>query len=261
MEGKKVVEMKKYDKLRTMRPPKRRFRRSSVAAAVLGVGFVAVVLYLASPLSRLSVVFFNDLSFVSRAGLVELAGLEGQPRFWSLDLREVEDRLARHPLVERASASRSGINSLAITITEIDVVGCAQVEGSHLYLLGDGQALDPEAGISLTCSGVLIHGMTARGVEEGVLATFIRNLSQADPVFGALVQEINYEPAFGDINRFSISLKDGNLVKVNSHTLIESVQNYQTMAEEVDRRGQRGVFTLDPTGGIFQPFEEERSAE
>ena len=34
-----------------------------------------------------------------------------------------------------------------------------------------------------------------------------------------LIKEIHYEPMYGDINRFSLFLKDGNTINVNSYNI------------------------------------------
>ena len=255
MSQKKIIDISKARKLRKIPPKslKKKMKNFFFSASISTV--VLVIFYFSSSYSRLSVMYFNKVEFVSRSTLVELTELSEADFFLFLNLRDIEKNLELHPLIENATVRRRGINSLMIQIEEQKIVGCVDVEGEMKYVLGDGQTMSEDDGVNVVCRGIIIHGITNEELEAATLSLFVKALSEVNPIFISLIEEIRYEPQFGDDNRFSLLLKDGNIVKVNSYSMADRLLAYQNMVEHVaDRLGEgvTGVFNLD-VGIFFQP--------
>ena len=60
---------------------------------------------------------------------------------------------------------------------------------------------------------------------------------------------------YGDINRFSLFLKDGNTINVNSYSMVNKLKYYQTMVDKVSSlyEGVKGTYHLD-VGDYFEPY-------
>lgn len=211
---------------------------------------IIVIFYAVSSLSRLSVVYFEGLEVVSRSALIELGEISENPWFITLNLNRIRERLEIHPLIEQASVRRKGVNSLTINVTEVQIVGCVDVEGELRYILATGETLRECHKVAVSCSDVIIRGLSELDLEGNILSLFVNSLMEVEEVIISLIQEINYEPKHGDINRFSIFMKDGNTVKVNSYTMVEKLKLYPALALQSD---EIGTFHLD-VGVFFEPY-------
>ena len=87
------------------------------------------------------------------------------------------------------------------------------------------------------------------------MGLFIESMMKLDPILINLIKEIHYEPLYGDNNRFSLFLQDGNTIKVNSYSMVEKLKYYQTMVDQVRQlsEGQCGTYYLD-VGDYFEPY-------
>ena len=78
-----------------------------------------------------------------------------------------------------------------------------------------------------------------------------------DPIFLNIIKEIHYKPLYGDNNRFSLFLSDGNTVNINSYSMVNKLNYYQTMADKVQSMygDVKGIYHLD-VGDHFEPYDE-----
>jgi len=247
MNERKVVNFKQAAPQRKRKKkPRNFFFHFFLSAFILGV------IYLATPLSRLSVIYFEGAEMLSRSDLVAQSGLREQMLIPHLRFRAIESKLAAHPLVESAQLSLSGLNRLVVRVREREVMACADLNGTLYYILENGQTLEGYEGVLPLCRGLVVYGLTDEALSRHVLGLFVANLSQLDPLFISLINHIDYEPRWGNDHRFSLSMRDGNTVIVDSHTMVANLERYQTWVSALED-GVTGVFNLD-VGNVFQPF-------
>jgi len=257
MDQKNVVKINKTSNLSSKKPPKRlRKKLKNFFFSLFIFLVVLIIFYFASPISQLSVIYFNQLNHISRSTLIELTGLTENERFITINLQEIEEKLKSHSLVEQASVMRKGINSLEIQVTEKQIMGCVDIEGEFMYVLNDGQTISESNEVNILCQGIMISGLTQTELDESILSLFVSSLANVNPFFFSLIEAIEYEPKFGDVNRFSLFLKDGNTVIVNSYTMVDRLDLYQEYVEWISiKRGEgvNGTFNLD-VGLFFEPY-------
>lgn len=252
MEHKKIIDInEQLDK--NKKKPKRKIRTFVFGSLIFLT--VIIIFYINSPLSRLSIIYFEGLEVVSRSVLIELSGLNESQLFITLNPSRISENLEMHPLIEQAFVRRSGLNSLIIAVTESQVVGCVDVEGELRYVLTNGETLGESHEVTVVCSDIMIRGLSEADLEGNVLALFVNSLMEVDEITMSLIQEVDYEPKHGDINRFSLFLKDGNTVKVNSYTMAERLRLYPAIAARI---GMAGIFHFD-VGNYFTPYHDEEN--
>lgn len=255
MEAKKVIQIEKYLK-HTKNKPKKRLKKKirSFFFSLFIILIVGSVFYFTSPMSKLSMIYFNGLNYVSRSQLIEMTGLSYQDYFWSLDTKKIAESIAKHPLVLDVKVKRDGLNRLAIDVKEKDVLGCAEIDKELRYILSDGKLIENTQSEPVVCQGTVLYGLPEDS--EAVLSLFIQSMTKLDSIFINLIKEIHYEPKYGDENRFSLFLKDGNTVNVNSYSMERKLKYYQTMVEQVNSlyEGVKGTYHLD-VGDYFEPYE------
>jgi len=255
MSQKKVIEIGKKSDLYKRKPPRRLKKKlRNFFFSVFIFIIILTIFFFASPLSRLSVIYFSPLELINRSTLIELTGLTEDEPFWRLNLADIATDLETHPLVEKATVSRRGLNALSINIDEKHVMGCVEIEEDLLYVTSDGNTISKNDGVnSVICQDIIIYGLNESDLEESTLKLFVQALVEVNPTFISLIREITYEPKFGDINRFSLILKDGNTVKVNSYTMVERLNEYQSLIQGHD---VTGILNLD-VGLFFEPYHSD----
>lgn len=244
----KVVTLPHEEALAEVRP-RVRFKRALFSFVVIIV--ILSVVYLTTPLSRLGVVYFEGLNALTRSDLISLIEIDEDELFLSIRLTEIQASIEAHPIVSQANVSRVWINRIRIEVIEHEVGACALVEGEMFHILTDGEMLHERVGMRANCDEMMIHGLTQGEVDAGVPELFVRQLMRVDPEIRALIQVIEHEPLYGDIYRFSLSMIDGNVVKVTTHTIHDYLNLYREIVLELEP-GQTGTLHLD-VGGFFEP--------
>lgn len=257
MEKGKVVEFSRSKNQKVNKPKKRLKKKiKGFFFSLFIMMIIGVVFYFASPISRLSVIYFNGLNYVKRSELLEMTHLNYDELFVSLDLKEIETSIQSHPLIKAAKVTREGLNRLNVEVTEKDIVGCAQINQEFQFVLSDGQTIQNNYNLKAQCEGLMIYGLPDDEGNQSVLKLFVKSLMNVDSVFRNIIKEIHYSPLYGDNNRFSLFLMDGNTIIVNSYTMVNKLKYYQTMADKVQSlNGEvKGIYHLD-VGDHFEPYE------
>lgn len=249
--------MEQYRQKENNHKPKKRLKKRIKAFffSLFVMVIIGGVFYFTSPIRKLSMVYFEGLNYVSRSEILQMAKISYEDDFLKISPKKVASKLEEHPLIAKATVKRVGINELKIQIEEKDVVGCVDLDGGYQYVLSDGQLIENSDKLDVVCQGTIIYGLTEDMLNEPILGLFIQSMMQLDPILINLVKEIHYEPMYGDTNRFSLFLKDGNTIKVNSYTMVEKLKYYQTMVDQVQRLSDRqcGTYYLD-VGDYFEPY-------
>ena len=251
----KVVTLPHEDALSEIRP-RVRFKRALFSFFVI-VAILSVV-YVATPLSRLGVIYFDGLNTLTRSELISLIGIDEDELFLSIRLSEVRANVEEHPVVRSVNVSRAWINRIRIEVIEYEVAACALVDGEMFHILTDGMLLYETDGIRANCDEMMIYGLTRNEImqnegETSVTSLFVQQLMRVDQEIRDLIQMIEHAPLYGDIHRFSLSLIDGNMVKVTTHTMAEQLNSHRNALVYLDSRST-GTLHLD-VGGTFIPHE------
>lgn len=250
-----VIEFGNEENLSDTRP-RVRFKRALFSAFIISV--ILIIFYITTPISRLGVVYFEGLNALTRSDLITLVDIGTDDLFFRIRLSEVRNRIEAHPVVNEAQVRRTGLNRLRITVSEYEVGACAVISGNLFHILTDGTLLDENENMRVNCAEMMIHGLTEVEIEQGIASLFVRQLMRVDPQIRNLIQTINHEPLYGDVYRFSLSMLDGNDVKVTTHTMHEYLNLYQSFLEGIIwngfEHGQTGVLNLD-VGFNFVPHE------
>lgn len=258
MEQGKIVQFSQIRNQKINKPKKRLKKKiKSFFFSLFIIAIVGLVLYFASPISRLSVIYFDGINYVKRSELLELSQLNYDRLFLSLDLSNVQEKIQSHPLIQQVKVKRKGLNSLSIQVIEKDIIGCAQLNPTPQFILNDGTIVEDSPGLNAKCDGFVIYGLPNSEDSQSILKLFVKSLMNLDPIFLNIIKEIHYEPLYGDNNRFSLFLSDGNTVNINSYSMVHKLNYYQTMAEKVQSLygDIKGIYHLD-VGDHFEPYDE-----
>ena len=122
-----------------------RFRRTLFSCFIVLV--ILVTVYIATPLSRLGVIYFDGLDALSRSDMIALIDIEGNDFFFGIRLSEIQQNIEAHPVVSQVEVSRVWFNRLRITIVEYEVGACALIASEVHHILIDGTVLHEDDGL------------------------------------------------------------------------------------------------------------------
>lgn len=231
-----------------------RFRHAFFSFFV--VATILTVVYLSTPLSRLGVIYFDGLNVLTRSELISLLDVDYDDFFWNINMGEIREVLDEHPVVQDVRVRRALLNRIRISVVEYEVGSCALIDGELHHILVDGTVLHEDSGLRANCARMMIYGLTETELEEGIASLFVRQLMRVEPQIRDLIEVIEHEPRFGDNYRFSLTMLDGNTVKVTTHTMPEQLNLYREIIEGLMiggvEVGQTGIINLD-VGDVFQP--------
>lgn len=259
------------DQSKTFKERKKRRR----VLADRGVKFYSIILLF------LSVVFLNIFFFIEStyANVVEIRvqGLKNIHKKELLGLLDVgydsnsvlfktelsEDSIKAHPLVERVAISK-GIGRLDVNVVEKEIIGCAIGENITHPISAKGEVIQLESLNSSLCQGIFFYDIADKDGYESV-ELFVPELMKLEPTVVKMIEGIYREPLYQDNNRFSLVMKDGNIVKVNSYTMVEKISHYPIMVSQIRSAygDVKGVFHLDvgdrfvANADVLVPLEKE----
>jgi len=246
---KRVVSLPNEEVLLEVRP-RVHFRRGLFSFFIVLV--IATVLYFTTPFSRLGVIYFEGLETLTRSELVSLVEIEEDALFIGIRTSDIRSSIEVHPAVYQVNVSRAWINRIRIEVVEHEIGACALIDGETYHILTDGRMLHESKGLRINCDELMIHGLTQKEVEAEIPQLFVRQLMRVDEEIRALIQMVEHSPLYGDEYRFSLSMIDGNTVKVTVHTMAEKLNMFLVfLVSEVE---QIGILHLD-VGDVFQPHE------
>ncbi|MCL1989385.1 MAG: FtsQ-type POTRA domain-containing protein [Defluviitaleaceae bacterium] len=255
LKKKKIISLPRESALLKVRP-RVRFRRGFFSFFIIIV--ILSILYLATPVSRLGVIYFEGLHVLTRSELISLIEIEEDAFFIGIRLSNIRNRIMEHPVISQVNVSRAWMNRIRIEVVEYQVGACALVNGDVFHILTGGEMLHEAAGMRANCDEMMIHGLTSKEVDAGVPSLFVRQLMRVDPEIRMLIQMIEHMPQYGDIYRFSLSMIDGNVIKVTTHTMADELNLYPVILEGLAlggvEAGLTGTLYLD-VGPVFVPHE------
>ena len=246
----KIVTLPHEDALVSVRP-RVRFKRALFSFFVVFV--LLIVIYLETVLSRLAFIYFDGHNTLTRSELISLIEIDDDELFLGIRLSEIQASIESHTVVRQANVTRVWPNRIRIEVIEYEVGACALVEGEMYHILTDGVLLHESAGMPANCDEMMIHGLTRNEVDADVPSLFVSQLMRVDSEIRDLIQMIEHAPLYGDIYRFSLSFRDGNVAKVTAHTMPDYLNLYPDFLSGIDP-GQTGILHLD-VGRIFEPHE------
>lgn len=236
-------------------PNKRRYLFGAMSL-VSGMTLFGGIIW-ATPLGRVQAIKIDGNRILSKQEILNRLSLDLGESIFRLNLEKSEMELEKDSLIDSATIKRKGFDSLSIEIDEQPLIGCLEINQYYYYVLESGDSVTNQQ--ATTCQGLTFKGVqTEEGLES--LRLFVQTLDEVDHSVRNLIKEVAYEPIYGDVNRFSLFLSDGNTVKVNTYTMAKKLAYYPMLLSQVHQfYGEvKGEFHLD-VGDSFNPYRDENA--
>jgi cell division septal protein FtsQ len=217
----------------------------AVVACAWG-GRLGVAHVLDSPRFQLRSIEFTPTSHLSHAEVLRLADVRIGDRLLSVDTDAVAERIATHPWVQRARASRRLPGCLVIEVSERQAAAVAALAG--LYLVDEAgrpfkrATMEEADGLPVLTGIDRAHYAEMREVSEAAFreALALLRTYRAEPGRPA-IGEIGIEPGFG----FSLLLFDGGAeIRLGQGNLGKKLAQLDQIFEAVKAKNMGGLSAL-----------------
>ncbi|MGF3226789.1 cell division protein FtsQ/DivIB [Facklamia sp. P12932] len=173
--------------------------------------------------------------------------------------KEIEDHiLTNNPLLEDVRIQRDDWKAINIIVKEQKIVGIYSSNGKNYALMSKGYTSD-EAVIQ---NQLIAEQMAQLPLIEGEFSeTALKQLAialdQFDTSILERVEKITPSSKPGKEGYIEIKMKDGNLIKAVSSTVVEKINYYPKMLEQLNNR--KGIIDLE-VGAYFTPMANETNS-
>ena len=185
-------------------------------------------------------IYIKGNSILTDLEIIEEAGLEDYPSYYTLLNNNIYKRLDKNPLIDKVKITRKIYPTIVIEIEE----------ATPLFYKEEDQklVLDNKKEISLervTVARLVNH------IPSDKYNAFINGLTKIDKDIRKMMSEIIYEPNDQDKDRFRIIMNDGNTVYLTL-TKFKQMNYYNDVIVKLENK--KGILYLD-SGNHFQIIE------
>lgn len=207
------------------------------------VGLILVVLigYLIINL-RIKNIYVKGNKLLSDQEIIELAGIEKYPKFFSVFSFKLKNRIKLNPIIEDVKIHKNIFGRVDIEIKEYNMV--LKDETDKGIYLANGEKIS-------TDETVLGIPSLINVVESNILKTFLSRLDKLDKSILSEISEIEYSPNDYEKDLFLLYMNDGNYIYVTTMRL-SNMNKYNEVLKQLE--GKKGILYFD-SGNHFEIFE------
>ncbi|MFC4320270.1 cell division protein FtsQ/DivIB [Litchfieldia salsa] len=200
---------------------------------------VITVVYLQSPLSKVSSITINGNQHVSDENLIKLSGLSDRTSFWKINKNDVVANLVQHEEIRSAVAKRKLPNHVVIEVEELRRVAYVSDEGQVYPVLENGKTLK-----ALDDTGQAVDAPFLVNWNDGDIVELATELKKLPLGIANSISEIHHTPDDSDRLHITLFMNNGYEVSVTLRGFAEKMLAYPTVIRELDPT-LKGVIHLD----------------
>lgn len=124
---------------------KQKANRRLISFIMLFFIMVLIIVYLQTPISKVSTISVTGNENVSKKEIIDLSDINsGDTEFWSLDKQKTEKKIQQNKLVKKAEISKSLPNKINIAIEEYKAIAYLEKDDVYYEVLENGSVLPNE---------------------------------------------------------------------------------------------------------------------
>ncbi|MBO8171141.1 MAG: FtsQ-type POTRA domain-containing protein [Bacillaceae bacterium] len=211
---------------------------------------VLVILFLRSPLSKVSEIEITGNELLRDETILSASGLQPDMPFFGIDTDEVEQQIEQLLAVDQANVDRDFPGRVRVEIQEYrNVAFLVGKNGRLLPLLENGKTLPAD------WDGVIDRPIVTSFKRDDLLEQLASELKSLDRGVAAKISEIQHWPSDTDPYRLRLYMKDGNEVHTSIRDFSQNMNWYPSFVRYLEEEGKsNGIVTL-LDGKWFVPYE------
>lgn len=184
------------------------------------------------------VIYGNDL--VRDKEIIEVAGIADYPKIFSLNLKDVKNKILSLPLIEKVEVKRDFFGKLKITVMENEIL--FYYKYNNKFVLNNGDSVDD--------NDYLGYASLINFTPDVIFEDLVRGFDKIDHNILKMISEIEYTPYKAgdgtviDDTRFTLKMNDGNTVIIDTLN-IKKLNEYLKIYASLNMDLIKGVLYLD----------------
>jgi cell division protein FtsQ len=232
---------------------KQKANRRLISFIMLFFMMVLIIVYLQTPISKISSISVTGNENVSKKEIIDLSDIKsGDTEFWSLDKKKTAKKIQENKLVKKAEISKSLPNKINIAIEEYKAIAYLEKDNVYYEILENGSVLPNE--VTPDDAGPILVNWTDAKKR-------VQMAKQLDALSNSLKQsisEVYYTPVKMDQNRIKLYMNDGYVVTASIKTFTDRMKTYPSIISQLNG-SKKGIIHLE-VATYFEEFGKSDSS-
>ncbi|WLR52252.1 FtsQ-type POTRA domain-containing protein [Bacillus tianshenii] len=254
MEKGKIVSLEdRIPKLKEQR--KKKANRRFIFYIVFFFVMIAAIVYVQSPLSKVSSLEVSGNRYISSEEIITLSGLSKQDNIWKVDEEETARKIEKHPEIKSVTVDKHFINTVEFLVEENARTAYLLREGKFHPILETGKILPALDSADVPVAApVLMNWEPSEALQE-----MAAELRKVPPSIMNNIAEIHHTPMKSDQLHVTLFMNDGQEVSITVRNFAEKITAYPAIASRL-KPEQKGVIHLE-VGAYFKEYKNDEKKE
>lgn len=228
---------------------KQKANRRLITFILLFFTMMLIIIYLQTPISKVSTVEIKGNKNVSKDQIISLSSIhKGQTEFWSLSKQKAAEKIEQNKLIKKAEISKQLPNKIAISIEEYKSIAFLQKHNVYYSVLENGTVLPEE--VTPTDIGPTLNNWE----EDEKLVQMAKQLNKLSDSVKKSISEINYTPQKSNPWLIRLYMNDGYIVTASLKTFGQKMNSYPAIIKELPK-GEKGIIHME-VATYFEPLKK-----
>ncbi|MGE6631297.1 cell division protein FtsQ/DivIB [Bacillus sp. NPDC077027] len=252
-ENEKIVNIEeRIPKIKEQR--KQKANRRLISFILLFFIMVLIIVYLQTPISKISSLTVTGNEHVSTKQLIKLSQIkEGETEFWNLNKDSTAKHIKQNKLIKNVTIKKQFPNKVSIEVKEYANVAYLQKGNLYYELLENGTALSEE--VTPSHAGPLFVNWD----DQDKLKQAVQSLNKLPASIQELISEVYYVPT--STNRWLVKfyMNDGYTVIASIKTFADKMKSYPSIVKEL-KNSEKGVIHME-VATYFETFKSMKEED
>lgn len=211
---------------------------------------IGSIVYVQSPLSRVSEIQISGSTVYSDEKIKKLSGITSKTHIWKVEKDKIEKELKKLPEIKEADVKIKLPATVSIQISEWKSIGIVRNDNGLFPVLENGDILEKRE------EAFSHHAPLLVGFSEGeILDEMIAELMELPEEVHNSISEIHYAPKKTDQYHIFLYMNDGFQVSASIRSFNEKMVHYPAIVSQLDPN-VKGIIDLE-VGTFFKAYESE----
>ncbi|WP_057511953.1 cell division protein FtsQ/DivIB [Staphylococcus sp. NAM3COL9] len=211
---------------------RRRKRQKQIRYSVFGVLLfiiILIVIYMFTPLSKISSVEIKGNDNVSKSAIHKAINVKDTSRMYTYSTSKATNKLKDNKLIKSAKITKQMPNKLTVEVTENQIIGMTKKKDNYVPILENGTELKNYDG-NATDDGPILEGFKKEEKEK-----IINELAKMPANVRGMIAEIKYDPQENLQNQIKLFTSDDIQILGNLNTIANKMKYYPQMSQSLER--------------------------
>lgn len=238
MEEEKIVSIEeRIPKLKENR--RKKANRTLLIYLTLFFLLIAIIIYLQSPFSNVKQMNVLGNDVIADEQIIEYSNVTVDTNMWRINVKDIEKKIAEHPLVKEVNVARKFPQTLQFTIVENNIIGYVKEKNELHPIVSDGVVVS-NTDISLPRGAPLFENFT----EEQYLQRFAEELNDLPVHILNLISEVHWKPTEKNKYKIELYMNDGFIVHATIRDFASKMNAYPSIIAQLDSE-EKGIIHMD----------------